>query len=353
MFAFRRRWRATIIEDVEEDPPYALLRAIARRAGYRAVQSTPLLARDGSPLGVLSTHWAAVHRPSESDLRRLDLYARQAADFIERLGLESALNVSEEPIRLAVKAAEIGTWGLDLTTDTLTWSARTKAAFGMSADADCGMDDFYRGIHPDDYEATAAAFARALDPIQRKSYDVEYRTVGKEDGIVRWGAAKGIGLFDGTGHCYRALGTAIDITDRKRSEEELRQLNETLEQRVAARAAELEAAQDQLRQSQKMEAMSSLTGGVAHDFNNLLTPIIGALDMLQRKGLGGEREQRLIAGAAQSADRAKTLVQRLLAFARRQPLQPTAVDLAPLGPGHGRSRLQHHRAADPVSGQYG
>ncbi len=97
--------------------------------------------------------------------------------------------------------------------------------------------------------------------------------------------------------------------------------------------AELEAAQDALRQSQKVEAMGSLTGGVAHDFNNLLTPIIGSLDMLMRKGSGNAREKRLIDGALQSAERAKTLVQRLLAFARRQPLQPTAVDLGPLVDG--------------------
>jgi signal transduction histidine kinase/CheY-like chemotaxis protein len=121
-----------------------------------------------------------------------------------------------------------------------------------------------------------------------------------------------------------------EALERARSEAELRLLNETLEHRVAERTAELEAAHEQLRQSQKMEAMGSLTGGVAHDFNNLLTPIVGALDMLQRKGIGGEREQRLIAGAIQSADRAKTLVQRLLAFARRQPLQATGIELTPL-----------------------
>ena len=79
-----------------------------------------------------------------------------------------------------------------------------------------------------------------------------------------------------------------------------------------------------------MEAMGQLTGGVAHDFNNLLTPIVGTLDMLQRRGVGGEREQRLISGAMQSAERAKTLVQRLLAFARRQPLQTVPVDVAKL-----------------------
>jgi signal transduction histidine kinase len=118
-----------------------------------------------------------------------------------------------------------------------------------------------------------------------------------------------------------------DITERRLGEERLRHLNDTLEQRVLERTADLENAHEQLRQSQKLEAMGQLTGGVAHDFNNLLTPIIGSLDMLVRRELGSERERRLIDGALQSAERAKTLVQRLLAFARRQPLQPTAVDL--------------------------
>jgi PAS domain S-box-containing protein len=106
-----------------------------------------------------------------------------------------------------------------------------------------------------------------------------------------------------------------DVTGERQSQEDLR------------------VAQEALRQSQKLEAMGQLTGGVAHDFNNLLTPILGSLDMLQRRGVGTEREQRLIGGALQSADRAKTLVQRLLAFARRQPLQPVAVDIVALVTG--------------------
>ncbi len=137
------------------------------------------------------------------------------------------------------------------------------------------------------------------------------------------------------------------VLERRRADVVLRENEAILEALVAERTAELAAsnlelqaqvterrkAEEALYQAQKMEAIGQLTGGVAHDFNNLLTPIIGSLDMLQRKGLGGEREQRLIAGALTSAERAKTVVQRLLAFARRQPLQPCAVDVVELVAG--------------------
>jgi signal transduction histidine kinase len=122
-------------------------------------------------------------------------------------------------------------------------------------------------------------------------------------------------LHDADGRLIGAFQFVYDVTERIREQERLAQ------------------AEEQLRQSQKMEAIGQLTGGVAHDFNNLLTPIVGSLDILQRRRLGSEREQRLIAGAIQSAERAKTLVQRLLAFARRQPLQPTAVDVGALVTG--------------------
>ena len=136
-------------------------------------------------------------------------------DISARRSEQDRLRLSEESLRLATEAAEIGTWDLDLATNALTWSDRTKAMFGISPDVPCSMADFYGGLHPDDLEATSSAFASALDPAIRSTYDVQYRTIGKEDRRLRWVAAKGGGLFDETGQCIRAVGTAIDITARK------------------------------------------------------------------------------------------------------------------------------------------
>jgi PAS domain S-box-containing protein len=90
--------KRVIIEDIEADAPYAPLRPMARAAGYRAVVSTPLLSFDGKPLGTISTHFRGVHRPSEEELHRLDLYLRQAADFIQRSRMEQALRRSEHAL---------------------------------------------------------------------------------------------------------------------------------------------------------------------------------------------------------------------------------------------------------------
>ncbi|HYZ48057.1 MAG TPA: ATP-binding protein, partial [Sphingomonas sp.] len=121
-----------------------------------------------------------------------------------------------------------------------------------------------------------------------------------------------------------------DISARRAVEQELRDLTASLEQRIEAATAERETALAQLHEAQKLETMGQLTGGVAHDFNNLLTPITGALDLLSRRYGDDARSARLIAGAIESAQRARILVQRLLGFARRQVLETRPVDLAAL-----------------------
>ena len=115
-------------------------------------------------------------------------------------------------------------------------------------------------------------------------------------------------------------------TERRRVERELAELAASLEQQVVDRTAELMNAEEALRQSQKMEAVGQLTGGLAHDFNNLLTVIRGSVDLLRRSDVSQERRGRYIDAIADTADRAAKLTAQLLAFARRQALNPEAFD---------------------------
>jgi PAS domain S-box-containing protein len=125
-----------------------------------------------------------------------------------------------------------------------------------------------------------------------------------------------------------------EIEVRKRAEEALRQFNLTLEQQIAERTEQLRMNEEALRQSQKMEVVGQLTGGVAHDFNNLLQIIMGNLDTA-RRGLSdaSPRISRALESAANGARRAASLTQRLLAFSRRQPLNPKPVDVNALVSG--------------------
>lgn len=131
--------------------------------------------------------------------------------------------------------------------------------------------------------------------------DAEYQVYKKSGEVADILASVRI-WRDGEGRFVRTVAALTDITGRKRTEEAL-------------------------RQAQKVEAMGQLTGSVAHDFNNLLAPIIGGLDLIKKRGIGDERDRRLIAAALDSAEKARLLVQRLLAFARRQPLQLVALRL--------------------------
>jgi len=128
-----------------------------------------------------------------------------------------------------------------------------------------------------------------------------------------------------------------DVTEKTRAEEQVRHYQEHLEELVRERTRALEESEAerlkteaQLRQSQKMEAVGKLTGGVAHDFNNLLQVIAGNLQLLQRDVVGNERALSRVQTAARAVDRGAKLASQLLSFARRQPLQPLIVNLSRL-----------------------
>lgn len=238
------------------------------------------------------THSAIARRVAEQDLRALNetLEAQVAARAAER---DQLWNLSQDMLARAdysgMMSAVSPAWGR-----VLGWSEDTLLTRGYAT-----------FMHPDDAAPTLAAISRMAETRRPSRFENRIATAGGGWKHIEWTVAP-----EADGFNFIAVGRDLSVTK--------------------AREAELHAAQEALRQSQKMEAMGQLTGGVAHDFNNLLTPIVGALDLLQRKGLGGVREQRMIAGAIQSAERARLLVQRLLAFARRQPLQTVSVDVAQL-----------------------
>lgn len=261
------------------------------------------------------------------------------------------LDESEAQLRLATNAGGIGIWDFDPQTGRLQWDERCKTMFGLKPNAEITFEgSFLAGLHPDDRDHCDIAVRQAIDPSGDGKVNIEYRTIGIEDGLERWIIAKGSTIFSDNVP-VRFIGTVVDITERKATERALAEseaalraeqqaldtLNRTLEERVTQRTSELEQemaarslAEEALRQAQKMEAIGQLTGGIAHDFNNMLTGIIGGVNLAKRRIAMGKTEDvdRFMDAATESAHRAAALISRLLAFSRRQTLDAKPLDVA-------------------------
>ncbi|TRW14262.1 PAS domain-containing protein [Glacieibacterium frigidum] len=276
--------------------PYFVEHRVCRHDGiWRdfAVRAIPTLAADGS-----IREWVGVHtdvteqRAAERALRDLNatLEARVAQATLER---DSAWSNSRD-ILLILDKDGVVTAANPAWTATLGWPV--EAIVGRH------YTDF---VVTDGQSSSAYSLGDAAHgPLP--AFEKRYR---HQDGSIRWiswvAAPAGDAIY----------ASGRDVTADK------------------ANRIELERAQAQVQEMRQLESMGQLTGGVAHDFNNLLTPIIGSLDVMQRRGGLDERSARLVEGALTAADRAKTLVQRLLAFARRQQLRAAPTDLPQLVDG--------------------
>jgi PAS domain S-box-containing protein len=184
-------------------------------------------------------------------------------------------------------------------------------------------------IHEIDRAGLATAWAASVASGTVFDSDARLRSA---DGSHRWFKMRSIPVRTANGTITKWFGTATEITELIEARDSLRRSNEELEARVVERTREREVALAQLYESQKMESIGQLTGGVAHDFNNLLAVILGSLSLL-KKGLPDDpRTSRLLEGAIQGAERGATLTKRLLAFARRQELNFEAVSMQKLVP---------------------
>jgi len=249
-------------------------------------------------------------------------------DVTEGLAAEAALRESEGRYRALLEAVPQLVWtcGPDGGCDYFNpqWQAYTGAPeqehFGWG---------WLKAVHQSDRDGFEAAWKSSV--ATGNVFDNDARLC-RADGSHRWFKLRSIPVRAAGGKITRWFGTATEITDLVEARDTLQRSNEELEAVVAERTREREVVLKQLHESQKMESIGQLTGGVAHDFNNLLAVILGSLSLL-KKGISDDpRTSRLLEGAIQGAERGATLTKRLLAFARRQELKLEAVEVQQLIP---------------------
>ena len=295
----------------------------------RAGLTVPLV-RGGRFSAALYAHCREPRRWTDDDME----LAREAAEAtwsaVERARAETALEETEARLRALTDNLPLGiifqiATGRDGSERRFLYvSENHERLTGIPAAAvreDPSLP--YRLILSEHHETMVEAEASAVR--NRQPFDIEVR-FRRADGEIRWARIISAPREQPDGSMIWD-GIQLDITGQKHAELRLRELNETLEERVAARTAELVQAQEALAQAQKMEAVGQLTGGIAHDFNNLLTIIKSSTDLLRRPDLAAERQRRYVEAIADTVERGSKLTGQLLAFARRQALEPEVFDV--------------------------
>jgi len=248
------------------------------------------IARSGQVIPVSQV--SIVHLDASGKVAFLSTISRDIAD---RLRMEEALRVAEERVRFALEVAEVGIWEANLKTGVLYWSGTCERMHGLARGTFRGtFEAFLDCIAADDRRQVAEQIERATR--EHTDSEVEYQTVWP-DGTVRLIAMTGHTVYDETGAPIRAAGAALDVTEQRSLE-------------------------NQLRQAQKMEAVGQLAGGVAHDFNNLLTAILGYAEFVLDDLPADDPNRKGIEQISQAGRRAAQLTQQLLAFSRKQMLAP-------------------------------
>ncbi|GMO27974.1 MULTISPECIES: GAF domain-containing protein [Bradyrhizobium] len=185
------------------------------------------LVKEGQLTALMAIHRRGPHQWTARELALLTEVTERSWAHIERVRSEQAAREAAERLSLATRAAGIGTWDYDPVNDVLGWDNRCKEVFGLSSGAEVSYEGaFLKGIHPDDRQRAHEAVSAALTPDCPKSYNIEFRTIGIEDGVERWIAATGQAIFSNR-RAVRFIGTVLDISAQKKTERQLRILNDT------------------------------------------------------------------------------------------------------------------------------
>ena len=303
---FRRE--RVVVSDIASDPLWALYTEIAARFQLRACWSEPIFSRSGEVLGSFAMYYASVRSPSAHELEAIGIAARLAAIAIDRSRADAALRRNEERLKLALDAAKMGTWEYEVATARVTWSNGVEPLFGVASGTFGGTFEAYTQLLPDDERGRIRAVIDATIAGEAQDYVIEHRVVWP-DGSEHFLEGRGRLYRDANGVPLQMAGTVADISERKRAELALRQ------------------SEEQLRQSQKMEAIGRLAGGVAHDFNNLLTAIGGYSTLALLEFAPDDPRREYLEEIQRAGERGATLTKQLLAAGRKQVLNPSLIDL--------------------------
>ena len=220
-------------------------------------------------------------------------------DITKRKQAEEFLKKTAERLNEAQRIAHIGNWELDLTNNVLIWSDEIYRIFEIEpAKFAATYEAFLATVHPDDREAVQLAYSSSVET--RKPYAIEHRLLFP-DGRIKY-------VYERCETCYEddkpilSIGTVQDVTERKRLEE-------------------------QLRQSQKLEAVGQLAGGVAHDFNNMLVVITGYAEVVLGKMPSNDPLREHLVQIKLASERSAEITRQLLAFARKQDIEPQTLNL--------------------------
>lgn len=296
------RKKPVIVTNMLTDPLWARYREFIAPIGLRACWSTPVMDAKATVLATFGMYYDEPRAPTPNDISFINRICQFVRVAIERTRQHEQLRISEERFRLVAQVTSDVVWEVNLGDDSMWYSDGMKTLFGhdpLNEPALQNASTAVKFIHPDDRERVIAESTSAMQA--RNDWRLEYR-YQRANGSYAHVVNQACIVRNDQGNPVRIIGSLTDITEQRLLEE-------------------------QLRRSQRLEAVGQMTGGVAHDFNNLLTVIMGNSEQLQDSLGADHRLMPLVDMTAKAAQRGAELTNRLLAFARRQPLTPTVLNV--------------------------
>jgi PAS domain S-box-containing protein len=257
--AYRRK--AVLVSDIATDPLWVDYRDLALQHGLRACWSTPILSTKGVVLGTIAIYSLQSREITDHERKIVEQFTHLASIVVERKRAEEALRKSEAFLAEGQRISHMGSWAWNIKTGKLTWSEEQKRIFGFPSDVEgLTFDDFAGTIHPEDRTAALQTIDEAAQV--GRAFDQEFRIV-LPDGAIRFIHGFGRPVVDESGALVEYFGAILDITDRKRSEDDLRRSE-----------VHLRKLQAELAHVARTTTMGELTASIAHEVGQPLTGVV-------------------------------------------------------------------------------